>query len=111
VINPKDDSAFLGRAIAEGTSGNLQAALRDYEQATRINPLLTVAYVGQGAILIQLNRPDEAIEACNRAIVLDAKNARAYFNRGVAREARKDLVGAAQDFQKAAQLDPSLKAR
>jgi tetratricopeptide (TPR) repeat protein len=110
-IDPKDDSAFLGRAIALGASGNLQAALRDYEEAARINPLLTVAYVGQGAILIQLNRPDEAIEACNRAIALDARNARAYFNRGVAREAKKDLVGAAQDFQKAAQLDPRLKAR
>jgi tetratricopeptide (TPR) repeat protein len=110
-INRKDDLAFLGRAIAEGTSGDLQAALRDYEQATQLNPALTVAYVGQAAILIQLNRPAEAIEACNRAIALDAKNARAYFNRGVAREASKDTVGAAQDFQKAAQLDPGLKAR
>jgi tetratricopeptide (TPR) repeat protein len=110
-IDPKDDSAYLGRAIALGASGDLQAALRDYQQATRINPFLTVAYVGQGAILIQLNRPDEAIEACSRAIAIDAKNARAYFNRGVAREARNDPVGAAQDFQKAAQLDPRLKAR
>src|SRR5262249_50741242 len=93
-INDKDDLAFLGRAIAEGATGDPQAALRDYEQATRINPALTVAYVGQGAILIQLNRPAEAIEACNRAIALDAKNARAYFNRGVAREASKDAVGA-----------------
>jgi tetratricopeptide (TPR) repeat protein len=109
--DPKDDSAFLGRAIALGASGNLQAALRDYEQATRINPALTVAYVGQAAILIQLNRPEEAIEACNRAIALDGKNARAYFNRAVAREARKDAAGAAQDFRKAAELDPRLKAR
>jgi tetratricopeptide (TPR) repeat protein len=110
-INPRDDAAFLGRAIAQGANGNLEAALRDYQQAIRINPLLTVAYVGQGAILIQLNRHDEAIEACSRAIALDARNARAYFNRGVAREARHDPVGAAQDFEKAAQLDPRLKAR
>jgi tetratricopeptide (TPR) repeat protein len=110
-IDPKDDAAYLGRAIALGASGNLQAALRDYEQATRINPSLTVAFIGQGAILIQLNRPDEAIEACSRAIALDASNARAYFNRGVAREARNDPTGAARDFQKAARLDPGLKAR
>ena len=101
----------MGRAIAHGAGGDLEAALADYEQAIRINPDLAVAYVGQGAILTRLNRPDEAIAACSRAIALDAKNAKAYYNRGVAREATKDTEGAAQDFQKAIQLDPRLKAR
>ena len=75
------------------------------------DPDLAVAYVGQGAVLARLHRPDEAIAACSRAIALDGKNAKAYFNRGVAREAKNDTAGAAQDFQKAFQLDPRLKDR
>jgi tetratricopeptide (TPR) repeat protein len=110
-IDPNDASAFVGRAIASGDSGNLTSALDDFDQAIRIAPGLALAYVGKGAILARLNRPDEAIAACSRAIALDGKNARAYFNRGVARELKKDATGAAQDFQKAAQLDPRLKAR
>lgn len=110
-IDPADAPAFVGRAIAQATAGNLAAALGDYEQAIRNDPNLTVAYVGQGAVLARLQRPDEAIAACSRAIALDGKNAKAYFNRGSAREAKNDKAGAAQDFQKAFQLDPRLKDR
>jgi tetratricopeptide (TPR) repeat protein len=110
-IDPGDASARVGRATALGVAGDLKAALADYEEATRINPNSSIAYVGQGAILARLNRLDEAIAACNRAIALDPNSAKAYFNRGVAREAKKDLAGADQDFEKAARLDPRLKAR
>ena len=108
--DPNDAPSFVGRATAHGAAGDLNAALADYEQASLINPNLAVAYVGQGAILTRLNRPDEAIAACTRAIALDARNAKAYYNRAVAREATKDTEGAAQDFRKAIQLDPRLKS-
>jgi tetratricopeptide (TPR) repeat protein len=108
--DPNNALAFVGRAIALGDGGDLKAALADYEQAARINPDLVVTHVGQGAILTRMNRWDEAIAACTRAIALDAKNAKAYFNRGVAREAKKDEAGAARDFRKAFELDPRLKA-
>jgi tetratricopeptide (TPR) repeat protein len=100
----------VGRAIAYGDTGNSTYALDDLDQAIRIAPDLAVAYVAKGAILVRLNRPDEAIAACDKAISLDGKNAKAYFNRGLARELKKDTVRAAQDFQKATQLDPRLKA-
>lgn len=108
--DPNNALAFVGRAIALGDGGDLKNALADYEQAARINPDLVVTHVGQGAILTRMNRLDEAIAACTRAIALDAKNAKAYFNRGVAREAKKDGAGAARDFRKAFELDPRLKA-
>jgi Tfp pilus assembly protein PilF len=107
---PNDAAAFVGRATAHAVGGDLQAALADYEQAIRINRDLAIAYVGQGAILTRLNRPAEAIAACSRAIALDAGNAKAYYNRAVAREAMKDKEGAAQDFRKAIELDRRLKA-
>ncbi len=108
--DPNDAFAFVGRAIASGAGGDLKAASADYEQAIRVNPDLAVAHVGLGAILTRLNRPDEAIAACTRAIALDSKNAKAYYNRGVAREVKKDKEGAAQDFRKAIELDPRLNA-
>jgi hypothetical protein len=110
-LDAKDASSYLGRAVAEGATGELPAALADYEQALRLDPGLVVAHVGQGAILARLGRLDEAIAASSRAIELDARNAKAYYNRGVAREAKKDRAGADRDFQKAAQLDPRLKGR
>jgi Tfp pilus assembly protein PilF len=108
--DPNDAMAFVGRATAYGAEGDLKAALADYDKAIRINRDLAVAYVGQGAILTRLNRPNEAIAACTRAIALDAKNAKAYYNRAVAREATKDKEGAAQDFRQAIQLDRRLNA-
>jgi Tfp pilus assembly protein PilF len=110
-IDPADALAFVGRAIAQATAGNFAAALTDYEQAIRHDPNLTVAHVGQGAVLARLKRPDEAIAACSRAIAIDDKNAKAYFNRGAAREAKNDTAGAASDFRKAFELDPRLKDR
>jgi Tfp pilus assembly protein PilF len=109
-LDPNDASAFVGRAVAYGDSGNLTFALDDFDQAIRLAPDLAVALVGKGAILVRLNRADEAIAACTQAIDRDAKNAKAYYNRGIARELKRDAAGAAQDFQKAAQLDPRLKA-
>jgi tetratricopeptide (TPR) repeat protein len=110
-LDPNDARAYFNRAVALGAAGKLPAALEDYDQALRLNPRMVVAYVGKGAVLGRLDRLDEAIRVCSHAITLDPNNARAYFNRGIVREARKDKLGAAQDFQKAAQLDPSLKAR
>src|SRR5262249_25638993 len=55
-LEAKDASAYVGRAIAEGATGELPAALADYEQAARLDPALVVAHVGQGAILTRLGR-------------------------------------------------------
>ncbi|WP_165220612.1 tetratricopeptide repeat protein [Aquisphaera insulae] len=107
-LDPADAQGFVGRATALGAQGDLKGALADYERAIQINKDLAVAHVGQGAILIRLNRAAEAIAACARAIEIDPGNAKAYFNRAVARETAGDRAGAAEDFRRAAQLDPRL---
>ncbi|QEH38794.1 Tetratricopeptide repeat protein [Aquisphaera giovannonii] len=106
--DPADAAGFVGRATALGAQGDLRGALADYERAIQINRDLAVAFVGQGAILTRLNRAEDAIAACTRAIEIDPGNAKAYYNRAIAREATGDKAGSAEDFRKAARLDSRL---
>lgn len=57
-------------------------------------------WIGEG-------RLDQAIADFSEAIALNAGYAEAYYNRGRARELRKDFQGALDDFDRFIQLEPS----
>jgi tetratricopeptide (TPR) repeat protein len=59
----------------------------------------------KGYVSQEGNHLDEAIDYYTEAIRLRADFAAAYYNRGVARDAKGDKTGAAQDYEKAAQYD------
>jgi len=48
-----------------------------------------------------------SIEAANKAIALNPKNARAFFRRGLARSRKKEWRAALADYEKTVKLDPS----
>jgi protein O-mannosyl-transferase len=59
---------MLGNALAE--RGDLQAALREYQEAIRLSPTEPSAWQRAGAVLTQLNKPAEAIPLLGKAMQL-----------------------------------------
>jgi tetratricopeptide (TPR) repeat protein len=50
-------------------AGRYEEALAAYEQVLRLNPNHTEAYTNKGVTLLHLNRYDEALSACEQAIL------------------------------------------
>ena len=67
-------------------------------------------WVNKGIALAKLGRPREAMEAYNKAVTLNPKDADAWFNRGLCSRhinARDVLSIGAESYIKAVTLDPN----
>jgi tetratricopeptide (TPR) repeat protein len=94
-------------------------AAKDLEKAIKLDPKEFTAWHNYGdlnyaagdmwAINDHSNR-NRALWAFNHAIALNPKSARSYLGRGWTYYELNDLPHANADFQKALQLDPSLRA-
>lgn len=82
-------------------------ALADFEAVIAVDAHNAQALVNRGATLVQLNRYGEAIAALTDALSYGVPEPyKAYYNRGVAREALGDLQGAYDDYSTALQIQP-----
>jgi tetratricopeptide (TPR) repeat protein len=70
----------LGNALY--TAGEIPAALRQYEEALRLQPESPESHLNLANSLVQLNRPAEAIGHCEAVLRLDPDSADAHFNLG-----------------------------
>jgi tetratricopeptide (TPR) repeat protein len=111
-LNGHDLAAtYVNRGIIRICAGNYPVAERDFDEAIRIMPELAGAHMNRGAVLIALNRPQEAVEALDRSIALGTPEPeRAYFDRALAREKLNDIKGAYYDLKQAAALNPAWDA-
>ena len=58
-----------------------------------------------------MDNPDRAIADFDQAIKLDPKNAKAIYERGVAKRKSGDAAGADADIAAAKQLDPDVAGK
>lgn len=58
---------WLGRGSARAMRGNLVGALQDFDAAVKVNPKHVDAHKRRGQVLQALGRPEEAVQAMNRA--------------------------------------------
>jgi tetratricopeptide (TPR) repeat protein len=70
------------------------------------NKIRSAFYMQQGDLAYRANRFPEALEAFNKAILLNERNYRAYNKRGVVRAALRDYLGAIADYTVAIALEP-----
>ena len=100
---------LVNRSDIELKMQNFRAALSDADASIALAPALATAHLNRGAGLIGLKRYQEAIDALEKAIVLNKgeKLEIAYFNRGLARDYLGDLQAAYFDYKKAAEIDPN----
>ena len=73
-INPKDASAFYGRANCQAELGDSGAGISDLDEAIALNPKNASYYKQRGNFYYQLEKKDEACKDWSKALELgDAK--------------------------------------
>ena len=102
------NATFVNRGILYMRSGNLEAALSDYDRAIAADPRLGEAYLNKGLALVRAGRDwDKAILLFNTALENRARRpAIAHYGRAIAYEAEGHLKEAYFDYREATRLDP-----
>ena len=124
--NPNDEAALVNRGVTAHRLAKTSRldmyldwlAAKDLEKAIKLDPKEFTAWHNYGdlnyaagdmwAINDHSNR-NRALWAFNHAIALNPKSARTYLGRGWTYLELNDVAHANADFQKALQLDPSLR--
>lgn len=103
-LNPNAANTYTSRGFARYKLGDMQGALTDYNQAIQSDANYARAHFNRGCVHRKLGATQKAITDYNQAIQLNSEYAAAYNNRGRARFDLRDIEGAAEDIQKAADL-------
>ncbi|MGB8686007.1 MAG: tetratricopeptide repeat protein [Microcoleus sp.] len=90
--------------------GDKDNALKDYNEAIKLDPKSAKAYGNRGAVYGDKGDKDNALKDYNEAIKLDPKSTVAYNNRGVVYRDKGDYDNALKDFNEVIKLDPKLAA-
>ncbi|HTY41083.1 MAG TPA: tetratricopeptide repeat protein [Thermoanaerobaculia bacterium] len=69
--DPKNYAAFVGRAVAKESAGNLEGAAEDYLTAVKLEPTNADANLRLGMVLISLQKLDLGRRYLQRAVDLD----------------------------------------
>ena len=108
-LSPKDRQATLvNRGIIHNRAGRYEKALADFDAALDRDPALAEAWLNRGNTLLLTGRADAAIE--NYQAALDngiGAAAIAWYNIGLAYEAKDDAAKAREAFTKALEIDPA----
>ena len=106
-IDPRNDSAFVDLGFCYSVLRDGDTAVQMYERATQINPS-GANFKELADIYMRVGDPDDALMAADAGIVKDPKNARLYNAKGMALNDLQRIDEAAEAFQKALDLDPTL---
>lgn len=105
--NPSSE-AYSGRGTVRYHRNEFDLAIRDYNEAIRLDPLNEVAYFNRGIVWLTTSEYDQAVSDFDQAIKLNPAYASAYRNRGLARVAKGHYDEAISDYDQALRLDPRL---
>ncbi|MFY9556182.1 MAG: tetratricopeptide repeat protein [Blastocatellia bacterium] len=104
-----------GRAFLERSDvkENIDFAVQMFEEALRLDPDFSLAYAGLGEAYWQKYQVthdsvwvDEAISACDQALVLDPKQAQVHISLGILYHATGRIDSAIGEFERASGLQP-----
>ena len=90
--------------------GRYALAIKNLEEAVRLDPNLAEAHVNLGVAQFQLGRFAAARRSFRQAIDLGYQTAEAYSNLAAAHEALGDPQGAREDLWRALKIDPDCEA-
>jgi serine/threonine protein kinase/predicted TPR repeat methyltransferase len=96
---------FLGRGKAN-IPRRVAVAIRDLEEARRLDPGNHEIYFQLGQAFMQCGRYDQALDQYEQSIAMTAENPDAHFNLGYIFLARKEYASAAREFEEVIKLKP-----
>jgi tetratricopeptide (TPR) repeat protein len=98
---------YNNRGVIHFSNGNYDAAIKDFEQAVRLQPDLAVGYANIGYTYAAQQRWADALQPLSRGIELNVEELhKAYYNRGIANEETGHINEAYRDYLKASELAP-----
>jgi tetratricopeptide (TPR) repeat protein len=106
--DPKDSEAYNHRAVARQWKGQYDAALKDCDEAIRLQPDSPELYNNRGTLQVERREYDKAQADLNQAIGLRPRYALAYYHRGAMWRVRREYALALKDMDQALELDPKL---
>ncbi|MDF9830926.1 tetratricopeptide repeat protein [Parabacteroides sp. PF5-6] len=106
LVEEGEETAHLLRGQIYELLGDQDAALQEYQEVLALNPFNEEAYLLAARQMIGRQKYPEALALYDEAIEHNEQFARAYTARGQLKEQMGDAVGAAQDLQIAAELEP-----
>lgn len=109
LIKPGGDhqvDAHFNRAIAEGDSGDMAAAIADLTEVLRLEPDNVFALESRAQAYRASDHVDEAIADLEALAKLRPDDAGAFYNLGNAHAAKSDYEGAITAYSRALQIDP-----
>jgi tetratricopeptide (TPR) repeat protein len=110
--DPTSSCSYFNRGLSFEHKGSLKQAYRDYSSAIRLSPNFTRPRISRGRIVLYSYRlPEIAISDFDAVLAVDSTNASVYLDRGRARKAVHDGVGAVSDFRHALRLADNLEVR
>ena len=110
--HPGEAGLFNIIGFCQTRSGDNESALASFRSAVQINPALVEALSNLGSLLIQLERPEEAVTPLQQAIHNRPDYAEAHHNLGLAYAALQDIELAETALGRAIELVPDyLNAR
>jgi tetratricopeptide (TPR) repeat protein len=108
VINQQSQGAIdlYNKGIAKYQAGNLVGALKDFEEALKIQPKFVEALVNSANVLDDLGKTAEAIDKYGLALAQSPADANIYYNRGLAYSRLQQYPKALSDYSKSITLNP-----
>jgi tetratricopeptide (TPR) repeat protein len=108
VLTVRDRAATLvNRGILRARGNDDEGALADYNAGIALNGSLGEAYVDRGAVLIVMQRYDDALADLDKGISLGANRLQiAYYDRAIVDEALGNIRAAYEDYKKAVDIQP-----
>ena len=103
------NSQFYYRsALAEGTKGNLNAALSNFDKAIALEPDNSLFYFERGNLYLAIRNYNKAIQDYFQSIYINPNYADVYFNLGYAHTDLHEHEKAIDFFSKAINIKPNL---
>ncbi|MCT7948738.1 tetratricopeptide repeat protein [Ancylothrix sp. C2] len=102
-LNPIPE-AYAGRGFVYLSRREYPQAIKEYDQAIKLNPNYADAYLSRGLSYHKLGNSQQAIQDIDRVLQINPNHGRAYLDRAVLRHQIKLVSQAETDAQKAAQI-------
>jgi tetratricopeptide (TPR) repeat protein len=98
--------ALANRGHCYNMIGRSEDALRDYDEAIRLNPKFAWAFQARGLLRDYKGEPDKALPDYSKAIQLDPNSAEALYRRGLIFLSRQQTDDAIVDLREAIRARP-----